>query len=174
MYLSNTEKPVVEKATFAAGNFWGVEEAFRQVEGILSTTAGYTGGTAEHPTYQEVCSGRTGHAEAVEVQFDPAKVSYERLLEVFWACHDPTSVNRQGSDVGAHYRSAIYYHSEAQRDAAFASRQRIEADHHLKRSVVTHIEPASAFHRAEDFHQRYLERRGRFSTHTWKGLPHRR
>jgi peptide-methionine (S)-S-oxide reductase len=168
------EKPVTEKATFAAGSFWGVEETFQEVEGVQSTTAGYTGGSTEHPTYQEVCSGRTGHAEAVEIVFDPTQVSYEKLLDLFWACHDPTSLNRQGPDVGAHYRSAIYYHSESQRDAAFASRKRIEASHHLKRAVVTHIEPASTFYHAEEFHQRYLEKRQRHSPHTWKGIPHRR
>jgi peptide-methionine (S)-S-oxide reductase len=164
---------VADKATFAAGNFWGVEEAFRLVDGVVSTMAGYTGGNSEHPTYQEVCSGHSGHALAVEVLFDPTQVSYERLLEIFWECHDPTSLNRQGSDVGSHYRSAIYYHTEAQRGAAFASKQRLEATHRHRRPVVTHIEPASAFYRAEEFHQRYIERRGRFSTHTWKGLPHR-
>ena len=168
-----TERMVTERATFAAGSFWGVEETFRNVKGVLATSVGYTGGAKENPHYQEVCAGHTGHAEAVEIQFDPAQVSYEQLLEIFWACHDPTSLNRQGHDVGAHYRSAIFYHGEAQRAAAFASKQRLEATHRLKRPIVTQIEPASAFYRAEDFHQHYLEKRGRFSTHTWKGLPHR-
>jgi len=168
------EKPVTEKATFAAGSFWGVEETFRRVEGVTSTSTGYTGGTKRNPSYHEVCAGQTGHTEAVEILFDPALVSYEKLLDVFWGCHDPTSHDKQGRDVGLHYRSAIYYHSEAQRAAAFASRQKYEASHNLKRPVITDIEPASTFYRAEEFHQRYLEKRGRHSPHTWKGIPHRR
>jgi peptide-methionine (S)-S-oxide reductase len=151
---------VSERATFAAGCFWQVEAAFRQVRGVIETRVGYTGGTLENPTYEDVCRGSTGHAEAVEVVFDPARVGYEELLEVFWANHDPTTLNRQGPDVGTQYRSAIYVHDEAQAKAATASRDRLAASNELPRPIVTEITPASDFYAAEDYHQRYLEKRG--------------
>jgi peptide-methionine (S)-S-oxide reductase len=146
------------KATFAAGCFWQVEADFRQVEGVTRTTAGYTGGTLDRPTYEDVCTDRTGHAEAVEVEFDPQVVSYEQLLEVFWAGHDPTQLNRQGPDIGTQYRSAIFVHDEGQDRAARASKDR--AQERLDRRVVTEILPAAAFWPAEEYHQRYLEKRG--------------
>ncbi|HEX9342211.1 MAG TPA: peptide-methionine (S)-S-oxide reductase MsrA [Actinomycetota bacterium] len=147
-----------EKALFAAGCFWGVEAAFRMTPGVLATTAGYSGGTAEHPTYQQVCSGRTGHAETVEVEFDPAKVSYAQLLDVFWKNHDPTQVNRQGPDRGTQYRTAIFYLTPEQEAAAKASRD-AEQERHT-RPIATEITPASTFWKAEDYHQQYLEKRG--------------
>jgi peptide-methionine (S)-S-oxide reductase len=149
------------KATFAAGCFWGVEAAFRQVEGVLSTRVGYIGGTAAHPTYEQVCSGTTGHAEAVEVTFDAERVSYGKLLDVFWANHDPTTRNRQGPDVGSQYRSAIFFHDGAQEEAARASMARAQEGH--SRPIVTEILPAPEFHQAEDYHQQYLEKRGQAS-----------
>jgi peptide-methionine (S)-S-oxide reductase len=150
----------MEKATFAAGCFWGVEETFRAVPGVLDTAVGYTGGTTENPSYREVCSGRTGHAEAVDVTFDPARVSYEDLLGVFWGAHDPTTKDRQGPDVGTQYRSAIFFHTPEQEAAARASRERLDGNGRFRRPIVTAIEPASAFWRAEEYHQRYLEKRG--------------
>jgi peptide-methionine (S)-S-oxide reductase len=152
-----------EKATFAAGCFWGVEAAFRQVPGVLDAVSGYIGGHTEHPTYREVCGHRTGHAEAVEVTFDPARVSYEQLLSAFWQIHDPTQLNRQGPDVGDQYRSAIFTHSPAQQAAALASRDAEQANH--KRPVVTQIEPAPAFWPAEEYHQRYFEKNGGAACH---------
>ena len=149
-----------EKATFAAGCFWQVEAAFRQVRGVVQTQVGYTGGNLEHPSYEDVCRGSTGHAEAVEVIFDPTRVGYEELLEVFWTNHDPTTPNRQGPDVGTQYRSAIFVHDEAQAKAALASRERLEASGTFRRPIVTEITGASAFYPAEDYHQQYLERRG--------------
>jgi peptide-methionine (S)-S-oxide reductase len=146
------------KATFAAGCFWQVEADFRQVEGVTRTTAGYMGGTLDRPTYEDVCTDRTGHAEAVEVEFDPQKVSYEQLLEVFWAGHDPTQLNRQGPDIGTQYRSAIFVHDQEQERAARASKER--AQERFDRRVVTEIVPAATFWPAEDYHQRYLEKRG--------------
>ncbi len=148
------------KATFAAGCFWGVEAAFRQVPGVLSTQVGYTGGHRDNPAYKQVCSGTTGHAEAVEVTFDPDKVSYEELLDVFWANHNPTTRNRQGPDIGHQYRSAIFYHDEAQEKSAMASKDRLEASGKHSRPIVTEIVPASVFWRAEEYHQQYLEKRG--------------
>jgi peptide-methionine (S)-S-oxide reductase len=152
-------------ATFAAGCFWGVEDAFRQVDGVTKTTVGYTGGTTENPSYKEVCTGRTGHAEAVEVEFDPAKVSYLQLLAVFWKSHDPTTVNRQGPDVGTQYRSAIFYHDAEQDKEARASKAELEKGHVFKRPIVTEIQPAGAFYRAEDYHQQYFEKQGIRSCH---------
>jgi peptide-methionine (S)-S-oxide reductase len=146
------------KATFAAGCFWQVEADFRRVEGVTRTTAGYTGGNLDRPTYEDVCTDRTGHAEAVEVEFDPRKVSYEQLLEVFWAGHDPTQLNRQGPDIGTQYRSAIFVHDEEQDRAARASLE--GARERFDRRVVTEIVPAATFWPAEDYHQRYLEKRG--------------
>ena len=150
-----------EKATFAAGCFWGVEAAFRRVDGVLSARVGYTGGTFKDPTYRDVCSGTTGHAEAVEVIYDPDKVSYDDLLEVFWTCHDPTTLNRQGPDIGDQYRSAIFCHSPAQESAAKASRQKHQAAGRFQRPIVTQIVPAAPFCQAEEYHQRYLEKRGK-------------
>ena len=150
----------MEKATFAAGCFWGVEEAFRHVDGVASTAVGYSGGHAPNPTYHDVCSGGTGHAECVQVEYDPARVSYEQLLDVFWENHDPTQLNRQGPDVGAQYRSAIFFHTPVQEAAARASKARLEASGRFRRPIVTEITPASTFHRAEEYHQRYLEKRG--------------
>jgi peptide-methionine (S)-S-oxide reductase len=150
----------MEKATFAAGCFWGVEAAFRQVEGVKSTAVGFEGGRVPNASYKDVCTGRTGHAEVVEVEFDPAKVSYEQLLNVFWENHDPTTLNRQGPDVGEQYRSAIFFHSPEQQKAAIASKEKLAASGAYKRPIVTEITPASEFYRAEDYHQQYLEKRG--------------
>jgi peptide-methionine (S)-S-oxide reductase len=148
------------KATFAAGCFWGVEDAFRQVKGVKSTTVGYTGGSSKNPSYKEVCTGRTGHAEAVEVEFDPAEVSYLELLAVFWKSHDPTTVNRQGPDVGTQYRSGIFFHDVAQEKDARDSKAVLEKQGVFKRPIVTEIAPATEFYRAEDYHQQYFEKQG--------------
>ena len=150
----------MSKALFGAGCFWGVEAAFRQVEGVLETAVGYSGGRRENPSYEEVCSGRTGHAEVVEVRYDPSKVSYDKLLDVFWENHDPTTLNRQGPDVGEQYRSAIFFLDPEQEAAARASRERLEKSGRYKRPIVTEITPASRFYRAEEYHQRYLEKHG--------------
>ena len=147
-------------ATFAAGCFWGVEAAFRQVPGVTATRVGYTGGTTTNPTYKQVCTDRTGHAEAVEVSYDPARVSYDDLLHVFWEIHDPTQRNRQGPDIGTQYRSAIFYHDPEQEAAARASKERLERSGVHKRPIVTEIVPAQTFYQAEDYHQQYLEKRG--------------
>jgi len=155
----------MEKATFAAGCFWGVEDAFRQIPGVKSTTVGYTGGTTKNPTYKEVCTDRTGHAEAVEVEFDPQQVSYEQLLKAFWEIHDPTTPNRQGPDFGTQYRSAIFVHGPEQEAAARASRAALESTHKFRRPIVTEIEPAPEFYPAEDYHQQYFEKRGVKSCH---------
>ena len=150
----------MEKATFGAGCFWGVEAEFRKVEGVISTAVGYSGGTMANPTYEEVCTDRTGHAEVVEVVYDPAKVSYDELLDIFWDAHDPTQVNRQGPDVGRQYRSVIFYHSPRQQAQAQASKERLERAGVYRRPIATVIEPAQAFYRAEEYHQQYLEKRG--------------
>ncbi len=150
----------METATFGAGCFWGVEEAFRLLEGVVATAAGYAGGTTDDPTYKEVCSGRSGHAEVVRVEFDPARVTYEKLLELFWSIHDPTQLDRQGPDVGSQYRTVIFHHDDRQRDAATASREAVEKSGRFARPVVTRIEPASTFWRAEDYHQQYIARGG--------------
>jgi peptide-methionine (S)-S-oxide reductase len=156
------------KATFAAGCFWGVEADFRAVEGVLRTTVGYTGGSVANPSYELVCTDTTGHAEAVEVEYDPSKVSYEDLLAVFWKSHDPTQVNRQGPDVGRQYRSVIFVHGPDQEVAATRSKAEVQAG--LPRPVATEIVPATEFYPAEDYHQRYLEKRGLAScTVTLKG-----
>jgi peptide-methionine (S)-S-oxide reductase len=154
-----------EKATFGAGCFWGVEEEFRKVPGVVDAAVGYSGGSLENPTYRDVCTDRTGHAEVVEVDFDPAAVSYERLLDVFWNAHDPTQVNRQGPDVGTQYRSVIFVHSPEQEAAAKASRDRLEKSGRFRRPIATQIEPAARFWRAEDYHQQYLAKRGLGSCH---------
>jgi peptide-methionine (S)-S-oxide reductase len=150
----------MEKATFAAGCFWGVEAAFRNVEGVTATAVGYTGGTTENPTYEQVCTDRTSHAEAVEVEYDPRRVSYDKLLEVFWGEHDPTQKNRQGPDVGTQYRTAIFTHSPEQKAAAEASRDALSKSGKFSRPIVTEIVPAVRFWPAEEYHQRYLEKRG--------------
>ena len=155
----------MEKATFAAGCFWGIEARFRKLDGVISAIVGYTGGTVANPTYEEVCQGDTGHAEAVELVYDPNVISYEELLEVFWTCHDPASVNQQGPDVGSQYRSAIFYHTPAQERAARESRARLDASGRFPRPIATEIEPASPFYRAEDYHQQYLEKRGMSACH---------
>jgi peptide-methionine (S)-S-oxide reductase len=147
-------------ATFAAGCFWGVEAAFRQVPGVTATRVGYTGGTTTNPTYKQVCTDRTGHAEAVEVSYDPARVSYDDLLRVFWETHDPTQRNRQGPDIGTQYRSAIFCHDPEQEAAARASKEQLERSGAYKRPIVTEIVPAQTFYQAEDYHQQYLEKRG--------------
>src|SRR6478735_5163796 len=149
-----------EKATFGAGCFWGVEETFRNLKGVVSTAVGYAGGTKENPTYDDVCTSRTGHAEVVDVDFNPAEISYDQLLEVFWSNHNPTTLNRQGPDVGTQYRSVIFYHSPEQKAAAEASKARLEKSGRFKQPIVTFIEPAPTFYRAEEYHQRYLEKRG--------------
>ena len=155
----------MEKATFAAGCFWGVEAAFRQVKGVTATTVGYTGGSLKNPTYKDVCTDRTGHAEAAEVEYDPSQVSYDDLLNVFWQNHDPTQLNRQGPDYGTQYRSAIFYHDAQQEAAARASKEKLESSGRYKRPIVTQIVPAAEFYRAEEYHQQYLERRGLAQCH---------
>jgi peptide-methionine (S)-S-oxide reductase len=149
-----------ELATFGAGCFWGVEAAFRQVKGIVKTTVGYEGGRTENPTYRDVCSHTTGHAEVVQVEYDPARVSYDDLLNVFWAEHDPTQLNRQGPDIGDQYRSVIFYHTPEQRAAAEASKEALEHSGRYRRPIVTQIVPAETFYPAEEYHQQYLEKRG--------------
>ena len=153
----------MDRAVFGAGCFWGVEAAFREVRGVKSTAVGYSGGTVKNPTYKDVCTGRTGHAEAVKVEYDPAEVSYEELLDVFWGCHDPTTLNRQGPDVGTQYRSAIFFHTPEQEVAAKASKEHLQASDHYTRPIVTEIIPASEFYRAEEYHQQYLEKLGQAS-----------
>jgi peptide-methionine (S)-S-oxide reductase len=147
-------------ATFAAGCFWGVEAAFRQVPGVVSTMVGYTGGTRDNPSYRKVCTGRTGHAEAVQVVYDPQRISYDDLLAVFWDNHDPTTPNRQGPDVGTQYRSAVFVHDDDQRASATRSKEQLEAAGRFRRPIVTEVAPASEFWPAEDYHQQYLEKRG--------------
>ena len=150
----------MEIATFGAGCFWGVEAAFRQVPGVKSTRVGYAGGQVDNPTYQQVCSHTTGHAEVVEVTYDPARVTYEQLLDVFWDNHDPTQLNRQGPDVGDNYRTVIFFHSPEQEKAALASKERLEQEGRYKRPIVTQVVPAETFWEAEDYHQQYFEKRG--------------
>lgn len=149
-----------EKATFGAGCFWGVEEAFRQTKGVTSTAVGYAGGNKDNPTYEDVCSDQTGHAEVVEVEFDPAQVSYDELLNIFWSNHNPTTLNRQGPDVGRQYRSAIFFHSPEQKAAAETSKANLQKSGRYSQPVVTEIQPAPKFWRAEEYHQRYLQKRG--------------
>lgn len=150
----------MEQATFAAGCFWGVEATFRQVLGVLDTSVGYIGGDTDQPTYQEVCTGDTNHAEAVQIIFDPTQVSYTQLLEVFWQCHDPTQLNRQGPDVGTQYRSAIFYHSPQQEIAALQSKAQQQNSGQYTRPIATSIVPATTYYSAEEYHQQYLEKRG--------------
>ena len=150
----------MDTATFGAGCFWGVEAAFREVDGVVSAQVGYAGGQRADPTYRDVCSGGTGHAEVVQVEYDPSRVSYEQLLDVFWSSHDPTQVNRQGPDVGEQYRSVIFFHTPAQEAAARASKERLERSGRHRRPIATQIVPAPTFFRAEEYHQRYLEKHG--------------
>ena len=147
-------------ATFGAGCFWGVEAAFRQLAGVTGTAVGYLGGSLKNPTYKDVCTDTTGHAEVVQVEYDPAKVSFDDLLNVFWTNHDPTTLNRQGPDVGTQYRSAIFFHTPEQEAAARASKDSLQASSKFRRPIVTEITPASEFYRAEEYHQQYLEKRG--------------
>lgn len=148
------------KATFAAGCFWHVEDLFRKTRGVRDARAGYIGGSLANPTYEEVCTGATGHAEAVQVDYDPAQVSFEDLLDVFWGNHDPTTLNRQGPDIGIQYRSAIFFHDLGQKEAAEKSRERLEGSGRFRGPIVTEIVPAPAFYGAEEYHQRYLQKRG--------------
>ena len=148
----------MEQATFGAGCFWGVEHAFRQVEGVEDAAVGYRGGTLDNPTYKDLCTDRTGHAEVVQVEFDPAVVSYEELLEVFWKIHDPTQLNRQGPDFGTQYRSVIFYHMEEQKVKATESKEKLQSSGAFKKPIATEIAPASTFFRAEEYHQRYFEK----------------
>ena len=155
----------MEIATFGAGCFWGVEETFRQIPGVTDTAVGYLGGRTQNPTYKDVCSDETGHAEVVQVTYDPAQVGYDRLLDVFWSAHDPTTLNRQGPDVGTQYRSAIFFHSTEQERVAKASKEKMQASGKFRRPIVTEITPASTFYRAEDYHQKYLAKRGMSHCH---------
>jgi peptide-methionine (S)-S-oxide reductase len=152
-------------ATFAAGCFWGVEATFRQLPGVISTRVGYIGGHTKNPTYKDVCTDGTGHAEAVEVQYDPAKVSYDQLLNVFWENHDPTTLDRQGPDWGSQYRSAIFFHTPEQEQLAKASKEAWDKSRRFRNKIVTQIVPAADFYEAEDYHQQYLEKRGLASCH---------
>jgi len=154
--------PKIETALFGAGCFWGIEEAFRQIEGVVETAVGYAGGTTQNPDYRQVCSGATGHAEVVQVEFDPARVTYDQLLDVFWEIHDPTTLNRQGPDVGSQYRSVIFFQSPEQKTAAEASKIKLDASRRFPRPAVTQIVPATTapFTRAEEYHQRYAEKHG--------------
>ena len=158
-----TVEPTTKKtelATFGAGCFWGVEADFRQIRGVVATQVGYEGGHTENPSYRDVCSHTSGHAEVVQVEYDPARVSYDDLLKVFWENHDPTQLNRQGPDVGDQYRTVIFYHTPEQQAAAQASKERLEAEKKYRRPIVTQIVPAETFYRAEEYHQQYLEKRG--------------
>ncbi|HHT74534.1 MAG: peptide-methionine (S)-S-oxide reductase MsrA [Methanomassiliicoccaceae archaeon] len=150
----------VKRATFGAGCFWGVQAAFDRIKGVVCTQVGYMGGWTEDPTYEDVCTNRTGHAEVVDLRYDPERVSYEQLLEAFWNMHDPTTPNRQGPDVGMQYRSVVFYHDEEQRRAAEAMKERLTKSGRFTRPVVTEIVPAKPFWRAEEYHQKYHERRG--------------
>ena len=151
---------MTEKASFGAGCFWGVEATFHEIDGVIVAASGYQGGHLANPTYKDVCTDRTGHAEVVEVEYDPAKVTYERLLDVFWSAHDPTQVNRQGPDVGEQYRSVIFAYTPDQEQIARASKAKLEASGKFRRPIATKIEPAQPFYRAEEYHQQYLAKRG--------------
>jgi len=155
----------MKKATFGAGCFWGVEVEFRNVPGVIEAIVGYAGGHTENPTYKQVCTGQTGHAEVVEVEYDASKVSYDQLLDVFWSSHDPTQLNRQGPDFGTQYRSVIFYHDEEQKAEAEASKARLDSSGTFRRPIATQVVPAVPFYRAEEYHQRYLEKHGRASCH---------
>jgi peptide-methionine (S)-S-oxide reductase len=155
----------MEKATFAAGCFWGVEARFQQMPGVIATAVGYEGGSLANPSYQQVCTDRTGHAEAVEIDFDPSKITYQRLVEEFFALHDPTQLNRQGPDWGTQYRSAVFYHSPEQEKIAKETIARLTAEKRFSKPIVTQVVPAETFWRAEEYHQKYLEKRGMVSCH---------
>ena len=155
-----TQERTLQKATFGAGCFWGVEVTFRNTPGVTNAIVGYEGGRLENPSYRDVCSHTTGHAEVVEVTYDPAEVSYDKLLEVFWDEHDPTQLNRQGPDIGDQYRSVIFFHTPEQEQEALASKERLQASGKYRRPIVTVIEPAQTFYKAEEYHQRYLEKHG--------------
>lgn len=160
------DSEMVEKATFGGGCFWGTEAAFRQVKGVAETAVGYMGGDRENPTYKDVCSGTTGHAEVVQVKYDPAKVSYGKLLEVFWKSHNPTTLNRQGPDVGTQYRSVIFFHSPDQQTVALASKEKLQqSGTYRKKTIVTEVVGSATFNLAEDYHQQYLEKRGLSQCH---------
>lgn len=156
---------MIQQATFGAGCFWGVEETFRKLPGVLETAVGYMGGSTERPTYEQVCSDRTGHAEVLQLSFDPDKISYEELLNIFWQSHNPTTLNRQGPDVGTQYRSAIFYHTPEQKVVAEKSKDELEKSGKWKAPIVTEITPAQNFWKAEDYHQKYLMKRGEDSCH---------
>jgi peptide-methionine (S)-S-oxide reductase len=162
---ANATTDKLETAIFGAGCFWGVEAEFRKIDGVVATEVGYAGGHTENPTYKQVCTDRTGHAEVVKVTYDPSKVSYDELLDLFWRSHNPTQVNRQGPDVGTQYRSVIFYTTPEQEAAARASKQKLEASGRFRRPIATQIEPAGPFYRAEEYHQQYLEKRGMASCH---------
>jgi len=157
---------MIETAIFAAGCFWGIEEAFRTIEGVVSTEVGYTGGKTVDPTYEQVCKGRTGHAEAVRLEFDPEIIDYDALLDKLWSVHDPTTKDRQGWDVGSQYRSAVFFTSEEQRRKATASVERMDASGRFRKRIVTEITEASEFYRAEEYHQQYVLKGGRAACHT--------
>jgi peptide-methionine (S)-S-oxide reductase len=150
----------MKKATFGAGCFWGVEAEFQRLPGVVDTAVGYSGGTLLNPSYEDVCNGRTNHAEVVQVEYDPSVISYEELLETFWTTHDPTQLNRQGPDVGTQYRSVIFFHNDEQKAEAEESKQRFESLGRFRRPIVTQIVPAEPFYRAEEYHQQYLRKRG--------------
>lgn len=155
MYENN-----LEKATFAAGCFWGVEEAFLEMKGVKSTRVGYTGGNFPDPSYEDVCTDRTGHAEAIELEFDPNEISYRELLDFFWSIHNPTTKNRQGPDIGSQYRSTIFYHNPEQENIARKSKQQLDDSNSLQNKIVTEIVPAATFYQAEDYHQKYYQKIG--------------
>ncbi len=148
------------KATFGAGCFWHVEDLFRKTKGVTSTKAGYTGGNLTNPTYEEVCTDKTGHAEAVEVEYDPNEISYDELLEIFWNNHDPTSLNRQGPDIGIQYRSSIFFHDDSQKQTAQKTKQKLDSSGKFSKSIVTEIVPSPEFYKAEDYHQKYFQKHG--------------
>ena len=161
-----TMKPnKTDKATFGAGCFWGVEATFRQIKGVKGTAAGYMGGNLKNPKYEDVCSDETGHAEVVQIEYDSSKVSYEELLDVFWQKHDPTQSNRQGPDTGTQYRSVIFYHNPEQKKAALSAKEKLEKSKKYRNPIVTEIVPALTFYKAEEYHQRYLEKRGLSTCH---------
>jgi peptide-methionine (S)-S-oxide reductase len=163
--MESTNGTHLETATFGAGCFWGVEETFKDIPGVKSTAVGYLGGTYDHPTYKDVCTGKTGHAEVLQLQYDPNQVSYDSLLDTFWRNHNPTTMNRQGPDVGTQYRSAIFFHTPQQEETATAWKEKMERSSTFRNPIVTEITPASTFYRAEDYHQRYLEKRGMGACH---------
>lgn len=159
----------MEKATFGAGCFWGVEAAFREIPGVVKTAVGFMGGTTENPSYRDVCNGNTGHAEVVQLEFDPTKVSYEQLLQVFWNIHNPTTLNRQGPDIGSQYRSVIFFHGANQERVAMASKEKLAQSKKYSQPIVTQILPAKAFYRAEEYHQQYFEKNGSAQCHILPG-----